>query len=91
MWIIFALIILLLFHVKSYYAFRFIVMDDLSEFNSDFVDFTFGTKHSSYKPQSRSAWFILKKSKFLHAERAKNISNILLALFYVLILCLIFL
>lgn len=91
MWIAFALAILLLFHVKSFYAFRFIVLDELGECNSDFMDFTFGTNHSSYKSQSRSAWFILKKSKYLYAERARVISNILLILFYLMILCLIFL
>ncbi len=82
-----AILIIISFHLKSYYLYKFTVIEEFKVFNEGLFKFSFNAKHMSHKIHSFVFFPLVAKSSSEESKKAKYYSNIFLTIFY---MCLFF-
>ena len=77
------LLIVISFHMKAYYTYKFLIIEEFNESPEGLFKFSFNAKHVKHKIHSFGFFPVLSKATLDRSKKAKGTANLFITVFYI--------
>jgi len=87
--LVIAVLMFIVYFLRSYYVYKFLIIEEFKSFSGNPIEFAFSSKFEKHKIYSISFYPLFSKANLVESAKSKTIANILLIVFYALLILLI--